>query len=787
MSVPWFGHSVLVMLVRASQSGGLPRGRPPAPQSDCTTTTGTTLPDIGPACATRRAVCLSRGRVDGSTDRSVYRSPRPVPRPVSPRVGAGDDDGAVTAVPALPGVHLLLVDLDGPLVRLLPDPAHLELTERVREAVTARGVAVWPALAEVSDHVAALREIATRDSGLPQACATLVSEAELAAADSQAPYPDAVAFLADWLGAGRPAAVITNNDVDAARRVLDRAGLGDHVRAGALSVHGREGAAVARLKPEPDLLREALARHGVAPADALMVGDMASDVEAARAAGVSAIGVSDDDTRREELLAAGADRVVARLAALGDPPTDPAVERVVETVLPTRHGRFRMLGYRDHTGETHVALVLGLLDPPPGVAPLVRIHSECLTGDAFGSRRCDCGEQLQAALARIAAEGEGAVVYVRGHEGRGIGLIDKLRAYRLQDGGADTVDANLELGLGADLRTYDQAALILADLGVDSIRLMSSNPAKEEALRALGVEVVERTRLPVPDRPENHGYLMTKRERMGHDAVADSDVWQRLLDGVVPDATLDPLIDRYGPLVRATGPLVIGQLGLSLDGFIAARTGDAEFVTGDQDREHLHRLRALVDAVVVGAGTVATDDPQLTVRAVAGPNPVRVVLDPHARVPRDSRVLTDGAARTIWLVGPSAEVPARAAAPGVVAEHGAQGDTPPAALTGQALEGRVEVVRLPSDGDADPAVVLAVLRERGLAKVLVEGGGRVVSSFLAADLLDRLYLTTAPVLIGDGVPGLRFAGQDRLADALRAPTRRFVLGDDVCTELTLHP
>src|SRR5690606_320947 len=166
------------------------------------------------------------------------------------------------------------------------------------------------------------------------------------------------------------------------------------------------------------------------------------------------------------------------------------VEREVETVLPTRHGAFRMLGFRDVTGTEHVALVMGLTEPDPLDAPLVRVHSECLTGDAFGSWRCDCGEQLDAALAAVAAEGEGAVVYVRGHEGRGIGLLEKLRVYALQDAGADTVDANLALGHSPDARTYDQSAAILHDLGVHRIRLLSSNPAKEEALSALGVDVV---------------------------------------------------------------------------------------------------------------------------------------------------------------------------------------------------------------------------------------------------------------------------------------------------------
>ncbi|HLS24558.1 MAG TPA: GTP cyclohydrolase II [Beutenbergiaceae bacterium] len=441
------------------------------------------------------------------------------------------------------------------------------------------------------------------------------------------------------------------------------------------------------------------------------------------------------------------------------------VERAVETALPTKHGTFRMLGFRDHTGTTHVALVLGLTDPDPTATPLVRVHSECLTGDAFGSWRCDCGDQLDAALARIAAAGEGAVIYVRGHEGRGIGLLEKLRAYALQDQGADTVDANLALGHREDARAYDQSAAILKDLGIQRIRLLSSNPAKEVALRALGIDVVERLSLIVPSHPHNANYLATKRQRMGHDRPVTGDPWQALRNGVVPPvSTHDPgadLVERYGPLVELGPDYVVGQLGQSLDGFIASRTGDAEFVTGAEDREHLHRLRALVDAVLVGVGTVTADDCRLTVRAVPGRNPVRVVLDPRGRAPRGAQVFIDGAAPTLWLVGPSARVPDS------VASH-------------------VQVVRLEDDGHADPAKILSLLREHGLGRILVEGGGRVVSSFLHARVLDRLFLSTAPVLIGDGVPGVRFDGADALADAVRAPIRRFMLGQDVCTEVDLR-
>jgi 3,4-dihydroxy 2-butanone 4-phosphate synthase/GTP cyclohydrolase II len=163
----------------------------------------------------------------------------------------------------------------------------------------------------------------------------------------------------------------------------------------------------------------------------------------------------------------------------------------------------------------HIALVAG--DIGDGIDVLVRVHSECLTGDVFGSLRCDCGPQLDAALAAVAREGRGVVLYIRGHEGRGIGLLHKLQAYQLQDAGADTLDANLELGLPADARDYGTGAQILVDLGIHSMRLLSNNPAKRAGLEGYGLRITGRQPLPVHANPENIRYLETKRDRMGHD------------------------------------------------------------------------------------------------------------------------------------------------------------------------------------------------------------------------------------------------------------------------------
>ncbi|HVK27903.1 MAG TPA: bifunctional 3,4-dihydroxy-2-butanone-4-phosphate synthase/GTP cyclohydrolase II [Nocardioides sp.] len=195
------------------------------------------------------------------------------------------------------------------------------------------------------------------------------------------------------------------------------------------------------------------------------------------------------------------------------------VVREAETRLPTRHGDFTAIGYTITVdGSEHVALVYGdpatLTDDGP---VLTRVHSECLTGDVFGSSRCDCGPQLDEALARIVEEGRGVVVYLRGHEGRGIGLVAKLQAYQLQDGGRDTVDANLDLGLPADARHYGAATQILKDLGVEQVRLLTNNPDKVSSLEDYGIKVAERAPLTPHPNDHNISYLLTKRDRMGHD------------------------------------------------------------------------------------------------------------------------------------------------------------------------------------------------------------------------------------------------------------------------------
>ncbi|MGB8963064.1 MAG: bifunctional 3,4-dihydroxy-2-butanone-4-phosphate synthase/GTP cyclohydrolase II [Pseudonocardiaceae bacterium] len=270
-------------------------------------------------------------------------------------------------------------------------------------------------------------------------------------------------------------------------------------------------------------------------------GHTEASVDLARLAGLPPAGVlceivsAKDDgemARRDELEVFAAEHDLA-LITIADLIAyrrrfEKQVERVAEARIPTVHGEFTAIGFDSLLdGVEHIALVAGEIGD--GADVLVRVHSECLTGDVLGSLRCDCGPQLDAAMAAVAAEGRGVVLYVRGHEGRGIGLMHKLQAYQLQDAGADTVDANLALGMPADSRDYGTGAQILVDLGVRSMRLLTNNPAKRAGLEGYGLTITGRVPLPIRPNPENLRYLRTKRDRMGHD-----------LDGLDPTGALLP-------------------------------------------------------------------------------------------------------------------------------------------------------------------------------------------------------------------------------------------------------
>jgi 3,4-dihydroxy 2-butanone 4-phosphate synthase/GTP cyclohydrolase II len=234
--------------------------------------------------------------------------------------------------------------------------------------------------------------------------------------------------------------------------------------------------------------------------------------------------------------------------------TESHVERAAVARVPTDYGVFTAVGYRsaiDGTEVNSVALVMGEVAQETegtGGDVLVRMHSECLTGDVFSSRRCDCGVQLSEAMERIAQAGRGVVLYLGGHEGRGIGLLSKLQAYGLQDEGLDTLDANLALGLPVDARDYSVAAQILADLGVRSVRLLTNNPDKQAALEGFGLRVTAREALVVPPTPESLHYLRTKRDRLGHDITG------------LDDSSADPVRGRPSRS-RAVAMAVVAMAG----------------------------------------------------------------------------------------------------------------------------------------------------------------------------------------------------------------------------------
>lgn len=302
-----------------------------------------------------------------------------------------------------------------------------------------------------------------------------------------------------------------------------------------ISAHDR--ATTIRTLADPEATPRSLIRPGhvlplrAVPGGVLMrAGHTEAGVDLARLAGLAPAGalceiVSEDDPTRMARaleLREWANKHDLSMISIADlmkwrRKNEKLVERVATAKLPTEFGDFKAYGYRSlMDDQEHLALVKGDIESDGGEDVLVRVHSECLTGDVFGSTRCDCGPQLHHSLEMINSQGRGVVLYMRGHEGRGIGLLNKLRAYHLQDEGADTVDANLKLGLPADAREYSAAAQILYDLGVRSMKLLTNNPTKREGLEGYGVEITGRALLPLDVTEENLNYLRTKRDRMGH-------------------------------------------------------------------------------------------------------------------------------------------------------------------------------------------------------------------------------------------------------------------------------
>jgi GTP cyclohydrolase II len=419
-----------------------------------------------------------------------------------------------------------------------------------------------------------------------------------------------------------------------------------------------------------------------------------------------------------------------------------SLREVASLPLGTTFGEFKLRAFELASGEVYLALVRGEIGD--GRSVLTRLHSECLTGDALGSLRCDCGPQLREAAREIAAEGRGVLVYATDQEGRGIGLVNKLRAYMLQEDGADTIDANCRLGFPPDARTYDAASSCLALLGVRSVRLLTNNPSKVEALSRAGIDVEQTVPLQTSPHVRNIEYLHTKEARLGHVAPAGDP-----LDGnQMGDATdVAPLLGRAtAPPWR---PFVVLKYAQTVDGRIATRQGDARWISSEAERRISHGLRAACDAVLVGVGTAIVDDPQLTVRMVAGSSPLRVVLDSTLRLPSTARVLDDGAGTVVITTEASSEERR-------------------AVFRSRAVG--VQVVD-PSPRGVDIASTLRTLRALGVGSLLVEGGARVITSFFAERLVDRLVVGIAPTIMGTGIDAVGDLGVARVAESLHLANR----------------
>jgi 3,4-dihydroxy 2-butanone 4-phosphate synthase/GTP cyclohydrolase II len=437
------------------------------------------------------------------------------------------------------------------------------------------------------------------------------------------------------------------------------------------------------------------------------------------------------------------------------PPSQPAQSQAVpvevcSVLIPTPYGEFQTRVFETAAGDVYLAMIRGNLDQDGPV--LTRLHSECLTSDALGSLRCDCGVQLRTALRAVTVEGRGIVLYLTGHEGRGIGLVNKLRAYMEQDRGADTVDANLRLGLPADSRDYTDAGAVLTALGVRSVRLLSNNPRKAAGLRRAGVRVDTVVPLPTAAHVRNADYLRTKAERLGHVRPSGSELTAQPVTPVDVTSLLGPVRPRPGR------PYVLLKYAQTLDGRIATRSGDSKWISGEPERRVSHALRAACDAVLVGAGTVRQDDPQLTVRLVPGASPMRVVLSSSLDVPPTAKVFSDETPTMIFTTpGADGQRRAELRAAGVAVQDVAAGP-----------------------GGVDLAAALADLHQAGVRSLMVEGGAGVITSMLASRLVDRLVVSVSPVIIGAGVEAVRDLGIGRITDGLRLSNRSaYLIGEDV--------
>lgn len=398
---------------------------------------------------------------------------------------------------------------------------------------------------------------------------------------------------------------------------------------------------------------------------------------------------------------------------------DRAVRPLTTARIPTRDGEFQLTLYENSEDEKdHLALIYG--DISGGTNVLVRIHSECFTGDVLGSLRCDCGEQLSASMRMIADHGSGIVLYLR-QEGRGIGLLSKLKAYNLQDEGYDTVEANLALGHGADERDYTIGAHILEDLGVSSVRLITNNPEKIEGLEEADIEVIER--IPIPPLPNEHNldYLHTKVDRMRHMMELGPGPYRQRSVPAMAIQSLHRRIKDYKQ--HADRPFVTLSYIQGLDGSIVAHDEQRFTPENAASKLFVHRLRVAHDAVLMEIEAFLASDLAFARPAGEEAAPQPVVLDPQLQFPVMARFLRSGAPKPI-----------------IVTNEQARPDQ-----VNALEEVRARILRVPChDTGLSLEVMLERLKEQEVDSLLVEGGANLAAEFIRQQLVDHVAVIVTP-------------------------------------------
>lgn len=386
------------------------------------------------------------------------------------------------------------------------------------------------------------------------------------------------------------------------------------------------------------------------------------------------------------------------------------IKKQVSTFIPSKYGPFELsLFTTNQDNKEHLVLTYGRVKKTFNV--LVRIHSECLTGDILGSLRCDCGEQLQISMSKIAMEGRGIIIYLR-QEGRGIGLAEKLKTYNLQDLGKDTIDANLALGHKEDERSYEIAAQILKDLQIKSMRLLTNNPKKIEALGNYNLSVIDRVPIKGSIFSHNAFYLLTKVKKMQHFSGEEE---------------LKELFDKCNSSESNHRPLVTLAYAQSLDGAISHHEKERLILSSQESLVMTHKLRSQNDAILVGIGTVISDDPLLTVRYCKGKNPLVVILDSKLRIPLTARLLKNTTSPLIFT---------------------AKNSNAEKKKILKKMKAKIVDVDFTNDGKINLGLMLEKLFSLGIKTVMVEGGREIITNFVNENHVDKVIITIAPIFVG---------------------------------------